>query len=234
MSTETSPAKDMAAPRTSRWRRFLIGGALVASGIIIGVGTSAMSQGYGRGGSDDDGGRYERFDGPRGSFRDHDGPRGWFRDHDGPRRWFGREGRGGWFDREGRSGWHGGAAFGGGFGGHFLTPGRIERMVGRLAWAVDASSEQKQKIREIVQRAADDLRPLREKHLDYRRQVREVLTAATIDRAKLDSLRNEHMKLADQASQRITTALAEAAEVLTPEQRADLGRRLERFGPRRG
>jgi Spy/CpxP family protein refolding chaperone len=40
------------------------------------------------------------------------------------------------------------------------------------------------------------------------------------------------VRLADQASQRITAALAEAAEVLTPEQRADLARRLERF--RRG
>ena len=36
------------------------------------------------------------------------------------------------------------------------------------------------------------------------------------------------MKLADTASQRITAALVEAAEVLTPEQRADLARRMER------
>lgn len=241
MSIPETPSRQVPAP--SRWRRFLIGGALVASGIIIGIGTNAMSQGYGRGWSDDGPGRYERSDGPRGWSRDHDGPRGFFRDHDGPRGWFDREGRGGWFDREGRGGWfgregrggwHGGPAFGGGFGGPFLTPGRIERMVDRLAWAVDASSEQKQKIRDVVQRAADDLRPLREKHLDFRRQVREAVTAPTIDRAKLESIRAEHMKLADQASQRITTALAEAADVLTPEQRGNLGRQLERFGPRRG
>jgi protein CpxP len=219
-TTETSTP---AAPKPRRWRTFFAGSALVLAGLIIGIGTTAMSQGYHRGWSDD--GRSERFDGPRGWFRDHDGPR-WHRfGSDGPRGWFGRD-----RDHDGPSGWHGR-----GFGGPFLTPGRIERMVDRLGRAVDASSEQKQKIRDVVQRAADDLRPLREKHLEGRRQMREVLAAPTIDRGKLEALRADHMKLADQASQRITTALAEAADILTPEQRADLARRLEqRFGGRRG
>ena len=107
-------------------------------------------------------------------------------------------------------------------------------MVDRLGWAVDASSEQKQKIAAVVQRAADDLRPLREKHLEGRRAMRDVLAAATIDRGKLEALRTEQMKLADEASRRIAAAVTEAAEILTPEQRADLARRLERFGGRRG
>ena len=66
-------------------------------------------------------------------------------------------------------------------------------------------------------------------------RVREVLAAPTIDRSKLEALRSDHLKLADDASRRITAAVAEAAEVLTPAQRADLARRLEqRFGARRG
>jgi Spy/CpxP family protein refolding chaperone len=108
-------------------------------------------------------------------------------------------------------------------------------MVNRLGWAVDASSEQKQKLTTIIQSAADDLRPLREKRLEARRQLGEVLAAPQVDRAKLEALRVDHMRLAEQASQRITTAIAEAADVLTPSQRADLVRRLEqRFGGRRG
>jgi Spy/CpxP family protein refolding chaperone len=223
MSTETPTP---AAPARSRWRSFFIGSALVLSGIIIGVGTGAVSQGYHRGWSDDGPGRHERFD--RGFDRDQDGPRGGQRfGFDGPRGWFGR-------DRDrGESGQHGGRGFGA-FGGMGMTPGRIERMVNRLGWAVDASSEQKQKLRDVVQRAAADLRPLRETHLDGRRQMREILSAPTIDRGKLEALRTDQMKLAEQASQRVTVALAEAAEVLTPEQRADLARRLERFGGRRG
>jgi periplasmic protein CpxP/Spy len=217
--TESPSAPSYRKP--SGWRRFFVGSALVLAGVIVGVGTSALSQGYGRGWSEDGPGRYERFDGPRGFFRDHDGPRGWHG------RWFGRD-----RDDDGR-GWHHGRGFGG-FGGPFLSPGRIERMVDRLGWAVDASREQKQKIAGIVQRAADDLRPLREKHLEGRRAMREALAAATIDRGKLETLRTEQMKLADEASRRIVAAVTEAAEVLTPEQRADLARRLERFGGRRG
>src|SRR5262245_37596842 len=157
MSTiETPPAAPAApavppAPRRSRWRSFFVGSALVLAGVIVGIGTTAMSQNYRDGWSDDGG----RFDGPRRGFRDDDGMRvgpaglryrlgGWFGDRDADRR--------GWFDRGGRDGgggpfaWHRGHGFGGGFGGGGLTPGRIERMVNRLGWAVDASSEQKQKL----------------------------------------------------------------------------------------
>src|SRR5262245_29149594 len=260
MSTETQAP---AAPKRSRWRSFFVGSALVLSGVILGIGGNALSQDYGsrRGWTDDGPGRQERFDrglddrdrdGPRGWMGrrfggDDDGPRGWMGrrfggDDDGPRGWMGRrfggdgDGPRGWMGRRfggDGDGWHG-RHFGGGFGGMGLTPGRIERMVNRLGWAVDASSEQKQKLRDVVQRAADDLRPLHEKIRDGRRQAREVLTAPTIDRGKLESLRTDQMKLADQASQRVTAALAEAADVLTPEQRATLGGRLERFGGRRG
>jgi Spy/CpxP family protein refolding chaperone len=219
MSTpETAATPPEVGRKRGRLRRFFVGSALVAAGVIIGVGTSALSQGYGphRGWSDDGPGRHwgERFDGPRWS-RDWDGPRGWFgrdRDDDGPRFWH----------RGGR------------FGGTFLTPGRIERMVDRLAWAVDASSEQKQKLRAIAQHTVDELSPLRERHLDGRRQMRDVLAAPTIDRGRLEALRVEQMRLADEASRRIAASVAEAADVLTPAQRADLARRLERFGPRRG
>ena len=64
--------------------------------------------------------------------------------------------------------------------------------------------------------------------MDNRRQMHEALAAPTIDRTKIESLRADRMKLADAASQRMTTALVDAAEVLTPAQRADLASRFQR------
>lgn len=118
---------------------------------------------------------------------------------------------------------HGGPGFGGGF----LMPSRIEWAVDRALWSVDATTEQRKKITAIAERAADDLFALREEHLAGRKQISEALAAPTVDRAKIEALRVAQVKLADTASQRVTAALAEAAEVLTPAQRADLARRIE-------
>ena len=114
-----------------------------------------------------------------------------------------------------------------GFGGGFFGPGRIEFAVDRALWSVDATSEQRSKITAIIERAADDLLTLRDKHLEGRKQLGEALAAPTIDRAKIEALRTEQMKLADAASKRVADAVADAAEVLTPAQRADLARRIE-------
>jgi Spy/CpxP family protein refolding chaperone len=111
-------------------------------------------------------------------------------------------------------------------GGAFF-PGRIEQMVGYALDSVDASTEQKQKIRSVAERTADDIFALREKHLAGRKQIGEALAAPTIDRGKIEALRVEQMKLAEDASKRITLAVADAAEVLTPAQRADLAKRIE-------
>jgi len=227
MTISETPATP-AAPqptRRSRLRSVLVGGALILSGVVIGVATTAVSQDYGR---DRDG----WFDGPRwhdrGGYRDDDrGSRGNMgRDDDrGPRTRMSDDDRDG--DRGGSRGWHwrhGGGRFG---GGQFLTPGRIERIVNRVLWVVDGSSDQKQKIGGILRTAADDLYPLREKHMEGRRQMREVLAAPTVDRTKLEALRVEQMQLADTASKRITAAIADAADVLTPAQRTELGKRFD-------
>jgi Spy/CpxP family protein refolding chaperone len=58
--------------------------------------------------------------------------------------------------------------------------------------------------------------------------MRDALGAATIDHNKVEQLRQDRMKLADATSKRLTDALVEAAEVLTPAQRADLAARMQR------
>ena len=114
-------------------------------------------------------------------------------------------------------------------GERMFFPGPIERGVERLGWATDASTEQKQKINAIAQKAADDIFTLRAKHLEARRQVIDTLAAPTVDRAKLETLRADQMKLAETATRRITDAVADIADVLTPAQRAELGQRVERW-----
>jgi len=78
------------------------------------------------------------------------------------------------------------------------------------------------------------LLPLRAKMHDARRQAIELLSQQNIDRAALETLRTEQLKLAEQASQRLTQALADVADVLTPEQRQRLAERINRWHSRRG
>jgi Spy/CpxP family protein refolding chaperone len=110
-----------------------------------------------------------------------------------------------------------------------FMPGRIERMVDRALGSVDATREQRDKVTAIFDKAMDDVFALREKHLEGRRQIRDALAAPTVDRGKIEALRTDQLKLADTASKRITDAFADAAEVLTPDQRAQLARRIERW-----
>jgi Spy/CpxP family protein refolding chaperone len=74
-----------------------------------------------------------------------------------------------------------------------------------------------------------ELLPLREKAMSSRQRGRELLTATTIDRAAIETLRTEQMALADQATRRISQALADAATVLSPEQRRKLADRMDRW-----
>jgi protein CpxP len=114
-------------------------------------------------------------------------------------------------------------------GDRMFFPGPIERGVERLGWVTDASSEQKQKINAIAQKAADDVFALRQKHLEARKQVIDTLAAPSVDRARLETLRADQMKLAETATKRVTDAVADIADVLTPAQRADLAQRIERW-----
>lgn len=131
----------------------------------------------------------------------------------------------------GPGGGHRGGGFMGGPMGPGMTDERIERMVGHLAVDVNATPEQRAKLAEIAKAAANELRPLREKAFEARRRGAELLSAPAIDRGSIEKLRAEQIQALDAASRRMTQALADAAEVLTPEQRKLAA---ERFQHRRG
>ncbi len=108
---------------------------------------------------------------------------------------------------------------------------RVNRMLGHLYVDINATEEQKQKIDPIVKSAAKELIPLRQQMRTARKQAMELFTKETIDRAAIEKLREEQIKLAEQASKRFTQALTDVAEVLTPAQRTELAERMSRrFG----
>ena len=115
--------------------------------------------------------------------------------------------------------------FGGPFGGRgaSLDPANfdshVERMITRFAKEVDATPAQRDKLAEIAKGAARDLLPLRDKLRAGHQQAIALAGAQNVDRAGMENLRAEQIALADTASKRVTQALADAAEVLTPEQR---------------
>jgi periplasmic protein CpxP/Spy len=116
-----------------------------------------------------------------------------------------------------------------------LTPAqvddRIDRMSKHMAIELDASADQQAKIASIAKAAATDLRALREKAAAARGQAVTLLTAPTIDRTAIERLRAEQIGLAETASKRIAQALADAAEVLNPEQRRKVADWISVGGP---
>jgi periplasmic protein CpxP/Spy len=115
-------------------------------------------------------------------------------------------------------GWHGP-----GFMHGPLTPAdiedRVDRGIRHAAIELDATPDQLEKLRAIAKGAVKDLLPMREKAQTARAKVADLLTQPKIDRAAIEAFRAEQMGLADAASKRFAQAVADAAEVLTPEQR---------------
>jgi len=128
----------------------------------------------------------------------------------------------------GFGGWHRG-----GLMGAHLDPAkldeRLDRMLKHLYVEVDATDAQKQRLGPIVKAATRDLLPLRDQMRDARRQAVTLLSQPSIDRTALESLRAGQLQLAEQASKRFTQALADVADVLTPQQRKQLAERVERW-----
>ena len=127
----------------------------------------------------------------------------------------------------GHRGWHRA-----GFLGASLDPAQldehVDRMLKHFYVEIDATEAQRARLGPIVKQAAKDLLPVHERLHEARKQGLGLLTAASLDRGALERLRADQIQAADAASQRLTQALADVADVLTPEQRKALAERLQR------
>jgi len=109
-----------------------------------------------------------------------------------------------------------------------------DRMIRHLAIEIDATAEQQEKLRAVVRSAVQDLLPVREKLLAARATARDLLTQQTIDRAAIEKFRGDQVALHDATSKRVVQAVADAAEILTPEQRRKVSNMLPSRGGRWG
>jgi protein CpxP len=113
---------------------------------------------------------------------------------------------------------------------------RIDKMVEWVLSDVDANADQKARVAQIAKAALQDLKPMRDQHRTARGQALDLLTQPRIDRAALERLRASELQLAESASKRVLQAVADSAEVLTPEQRTRLAERararMDRHGAR--
>lgn len=87
---------------------------------------------------------------------------------------------------------------------------------------VEASDDQRTKVQAIVTSALADMEEFRDLKREGREALIAELSAETIDREALEALRLRKLESIDRASQRLLTAIADTAEVLTPAQRAEL------------
>ena len=109
---------------------------------------------------------------------------------------------------------------------------RAERADFATDWVlkrVDATEEQKVRIKAIVQDAIKDLGQVREQHMQNRQAFMDALTQPSVDRASLQQLRKAELQLAESVSDRLVNAIADAADVLTPEQRGKLAEMANQF-----
>ena len=101
---------------------------------------------------------------------------------------------------------------------HAMAQAHIEKML----TAVDATPEQKAQIKSILHKGFESVGPLHGKLASVHGDLHRLLSAPTIDRAALEQLRVDRMADLDQASKVMVQTMADAAEVLRPEQRAKL------------
>ena len=109
--------------------------------------------------------------------------------------------------------------------------GFMEYRVEQILTDVGASTEQKDKIKTIFKTTMDEVRPQRGEHKQMHEQVVKLLEAPTIDRNAIEALRAKKVAEIDAKSKIIAKAVADAAEILTPDQRKKLIEEWGDFGP---
>lgn len=109
----------------------------------------------------------------------------------------------------------------------------VERVVKHAAIEIDATQEQQEKVTALVTAVAKDLKPVHDRMRATGMEIRDLLLADTIDRAALEQLRADRLADAEQISKALVGVLADAADVLSSEQRKQLSELIEQFHSKR-
>lgn len=124
-----------------------------------------------------------------------------------------------------------GGGMGGGMRGGHGMPMMGGRHGERMLDSVGASAEQKTQLRQIMDTARNDLKPLREAGRSLHQQMQALFAQPNVDANAVEALRQKLQANHEQASKRMTQAMLDASRVLTPEQRKQMA---DRMAQRRG
>ncbi|MBW2724082.1 MAG: hypothetical protein JRE71_06805 [Deltaproteobacteria bacterium] len=106
---------------------------------------------------------------------------------------------------------------------------RMQYATGWMLKRLDVEDEVKEQIQARLDTAFDELLPLVEAHKGtHEIWLEAVLSGDEVDREGLEAQRHSAMADADRASQILTSTLADVAEMLTPEQRAEIAEKIRK------
>ncbi|MFN7990468.1 MAG: periplasmic heavy metal sensor [Thermoanaerobaculia bacterium] len=103
---------------------------------------------------------------------------------------------------------------------------KIDRIAGWIVEDLGGTADQQAKLAAIAKATAADLAPIHDELAAGRKEAVAILTAEKVDRVALEAHRAKQMQLVTAASERLTKAVADAADVLTPEQRVKAAEKL--------
>ncbi len=105
----------------------------------------------------------------------------------------------------------------------------MQYAAGWMLRRLDVEEPVREQIQARLATGFDELHPIVEKHRDSKGVwVEAVFGEAGVDRATLETQRQGAIESADEAMKIVTETLADVAEMLTPEQRAEVAERIRR------
>ena len=119
----------------------------------------------------------------------------------------------------------------GGHSGHGSQGGGMGFMAGRgldrLLEGVQATEAQRTQIRQIAAAARTDMGAQREAGRALRDRAMKAFTQPTVDAREVETVRQAMLAQHDAGSRRMSQAMLEISQVLTPEQRINLGEQMK-------
>lgn len=130
----------------------------------------------------------------------------------------------------------GGVAIAAGPGGHHKHPrtpeearAHVDGMIDHMMTKVDGTPEQTATLKGIAEQTVPRMAALQGEGRDLKNELRDLLTAEKIDRDALEAARKDGLDLVDRGSKLALSAVVDAAEALTPEQRRKIAEAMAKF-----
>jgi Spy/CpxP family protein refolding chaperone len=105
---------------------------------------------------------------------------------------------------------------------------KFDKATQRALDKMDATEEQKAKLKPIADDLATALYGFREEHKAILKRFSKVFEAAKVDPGEIEGIRADALALADRASRKMTETIVKTSDILTPEQRRKISERWKK------